>query len=60
MSKEENKKLYEEFPFLIPVNVWSGKRIIDCCGPNGENGYWPFEYYGEWLAYRAKPERSEG
>lgn len=39
--KEENKKLCEEFPFLIPVNGFSGKRITDCCGPDGEEGFWP-------------------
>lgn len=41
MSKEENKRLCEEFPFLIPTNAWSGKRITDCSGPDGEKGFWP-------------------
>lgn len=39
--KKRNKKLCKRFPFLIPTNEWSGKRITDCCGPDGEEGYWP-------------------
>lgn len=34
-SKEANRKLIEQFPFLMPRNVWSGKRITDGAG------YWP-------------------
>ena len=41
--KEKNKELCEKYPFLIPSNRWSGKRITDCCGLDGEEGYWPGE-----------------
>ena len=37
--RHRNRKLCEEFPFLIPWNRWSGKLITDCA--NGEKGYWP-------------------
>lgn len=40
-TKQRNKELCERFPFLIPRNRFSGKRITDCCGPDGEEGYWP-------------------
>ena len=36
-SKEENKRLCERYPFLIPWNRWSGKRITDA----KDGGYWP-------------------
>ena len=39
--KEENRKLLERFPFLTPRNTFSGKKITDCCGPDGQPGYWP-------------------
>lgn len=39
--KQKNRELCERFPFLIPRNRFSGKKITDCCGPNGEEGYWP-------------------
>ncbi len=35
-SKKENKRLCDTYPFLIPSNRFSGKRI-NC----GEKGYWP-------------------
>ena len=38
-TKEQNKKLCERYPFLIPWNRWSGKLITDCAA--GEKGYWP-------------------
>ena len=37
MTKEENKKLCEKYPFLIPSNRFSGKRITEASG----GGYWP-------------------
>lgn len=40
-TKQKNRELCERFPFLIPRNRFSGKKITDCCGPNGEEGYWP-------------------
>lgn len=36
-TKEQNRALCEKFPFLIPTNRWSGKRINDAAG----GGYWP-------------------
>lgn len=29
MTKEENKKLIEEYPFLLPRNVWTDEVVID-------------------------------
>ena len=40
-TNRKNRELCERFPFLIPFNRWSGKRITDCCGPDGEEGFWP-------------------
>ena len=37
-SKEENKRLCDTYPFLIPSNCFSGKRI-NCKEP----GFWPGE-----------------
>lgn len=34
-TKDANKKLVERFPFLIPRNAWSGKKITDGAG------FWP-------------------
>lgn len=39
--KEFNKSLTERYPWLIPINNWSGKRITDCIGSDGEEGFWP-------------------
>ena len=36
-SKEYNKELCEKYPFLIPRNKWSGRRITDGAG------FWPGE-----------------
>ena len=36
-TKEQNRALCERFPFLIPSNRWSGKRINEADG----RGYWP-------------------
>lgn len=36
-SKEQNRLLCEKYPFLIPRNRWSGKRITEAAG----GGYWP-------------------
>lgn len=38
-KKEENRKLCERFPFLIPWNRWSGKLITEA----QDGGYWPGE-----------------
>ena len=38
-----NKELIKKYPWLIPTNRWSGKKITDCAGPNGEEGFWPGE-----------------
>lgn len=35
--KEKNKALCERYPFLIPHNRWSGKKITDAA----DGGYWP-------------------
>lgn len=34
-TKQENKKLCEKYPFLLPRNSWSGKKITD------GKGFWP-------------------
>lgn len=39
--KTFNKNLIEKYPWIIPINDWSGKRITDCVGSNGEEGFWP-------------------
>lgn len=36
-----NKDLLKRYPWLEPVNAFSGKRIIQCSGKNGEKGFWP-------------------
>ena len=36
-TKEENKALCERYPFLIPWNRFSGKRITEA----QDGGYWP-------------------
>ena len=36
-----NRELIEKYPWLTPTNRWSGKKITDCAGSNGEEGYWP-------------------
>ena len=36
---DENRKLCERFPFLVPWNRFSGKLITECM--NGEKGYFP-------------------
>ena len=43
--KKENKRLCDAYPFLIPSNRFSGKRIN-----SGEKGYWPGtpEVMPEW------------
>ena len=37
MTKEENKNLCEKYPFLIPSNRFSGKRITEA----EDGGFWP-------------------
>ena len=37
MTKEENKKLIEEFPFLVPRNRWNGK-IVAQANPKKRSG----------------------
>ena len=39
--KEFNKALIEKYPWVVPTNDWSGKKITDCTGPDGEKGFWP-------------------
>lgn len=39
VDKEENKRLCDRYPFLVPWNRWSGKLITDCAA--GETGFWP-------------------
>lgn len=36
-TKEQNRELCEKYPFLIPSNRWSGKRINEAA----DGGYWP-------------------
>lgn len=37
LTKEENRALCAKYPFLIPSNRWSGKRITEAA----DGGYWP-------------------
>lgn len=37
LNREENKRLCDQYPFLIPWNRWSGKLITEA----GDGGYWP-------------------
>ncbi len=37
ITKEYNKALCEKYPFLIPSNRWSGKRVTEAA----DGGYWP-------------------
>lgn len=39
--QEYNKELIRKYPWVEPCNVWSGKRISDCSGSDGEEGFWP-------------------
>ena len=39
--KDFNKELIRKYPWLEPHNDWSGKKITDCAGEDGEEGYWP-------------------
>lgn len=36
-----NKELINHYPWLTPTNRWSGKRVTDCMGEDGEEGFWP-------------------
>lgn len=36
-ERQRNRQLCERFPFLIPSNRWSGKRITEA----SDGGYWP-------------------
>lgn len=55
--REFNKELLQKYPWLTPTNDWSGKKITDCTGPDGEEGYWPgcpdkhpdYNYEYTWL-----------
>lgn len=38
-TKRDNRRLCDQFPFLIPWNRWSGYLITECV--NGKRGYWP-------------------
>ena len=55
--KEFNKELLKKYPWLTPTNDWSGKKITDCTGDDGEEGFWPgnpdkhpdYDYEYTWL-----------
>ena len=55
--KTFNKNLIKKYLWLTPTSSWSGKKITDCCGPNGEKGFWPdepekhpdYDYEYTWL-----------
>ena len=57
-NKEENRKLCEKYPFLIPRNRWSGMRITEA----QDGGYWPGnpeaipEYDYEYTELDSMPE----
>lgn len=65
LTLDELRKMRGQIVDVPESEFWVGgsgiivadKGVYD---PEDEDGYWPFEYYGEWLAYRTKPERSEG
>lgn len=54
--KEANKKLIERFPFLIPRNAWSGKKITDGKGFWHGNPDEVPEYDYEYTALDEMPE----
>lgn len=64
LTLEELRKMRGQIVDVPESESWvGGSGIIAGDGvydPEVEDGYWPFEYYGEWMAYRRKPERSEG
>ena len=35
VEKQKNRELVKRFPFLLPRNAWSGKKITDGAG------FWP-------------------
>lgn len=39
--KEFNRELLKKYPWLEPRNDWSGKKITQCAGSDGEEGFWP-------------------
>lgn len=41
-----NRDLLSRYPWLTPTNVWSGKKITDCSGSDGEKGFWPWNPEG--------------
>lgn len=55
--KQFNRELLRKYSWLTPTNAWSGKKITDCCGPDGEKGFWPgnldgnpeYDYEYTWL-----------
>lgn len=63
LTLEELRKMRGQMVDVPESKFWVGGSgsIADdgVYDPEDENGYWPFEYYGEWFAYRQKPERSE-
>ena len=55
-EKQKNRELVKRFPFLLPVNAWSGKKITDGAG------FWPGapdkipEYDYEYTLFDLIPE----
>jgi len=62
MDVEYNKQLIAKYPWLIPTNVFSGKKITQCMGEDGEEGFWPGsptdhpEYDYEYTTFDEMPE----
>ena len=54
-KQKKNKALCERYPFLIPRNVWTGKRITDGAGYWSDSDKVP-EYNYEWTLLDNMPE----
>lgn len=54
-KQKKNKALCERYPFLIPRNVWTGKRITDGAGLDSDSDKVP-EYNYEWTLLDNMPE----
>ena len=59
LTLDELRKMRGQVVDIPESKFWySGRGTVLDDGvydPKDQDGYWPFEYYGEWLAYDHKP-----
>ena len=59
LTLDELRKMRGQVVDIPESEFWySGRGTVLDDGvydPKDQDGYWPFEYYGEWLAYAHKP-----